>query len=402
MDLSFDVAIVGGGIVGLSTAMALSAQVPRLRLLVLEKESLLGAHQTGHNSGVIHSGIYYRPGSLKASLCVAGAKALIAFCESEGIPVRQCGKLVVATCKEELPRLEALAARGQANGVPGLTLLGPEQLKEKEPHADGIRALWVPSAGIVDYRRVAEAYADIVQKQGGRIQTHTQVFGTSSSGGTVILHTSKGDIPTRYLISCAGLHADRIARRCQTAMPLTIVPFRGEYYELIPARRSLVRGLIYPVPDSRLPFLGIHFTRTIDDRVEAGPNALLALKREGYRKTDVNLRDAWEILTYPGFWRMAARYWRAGLEEWRRSANKSAFVRSLQRLVPEVQAQDLVPAEAGVRAQALDRQGSLLDDFALKVSDRMIHVCNAPSPAATASLAIGRTVAKEAVSRFGL
>ena len=402
MPFPYDIAIVGGGIVGLSTAMALSTQAPRLRLLVVEKEPRLGAHQTGHNSGVIHSGIYYRPGSLKASLCVTGAKALIAFCQSHGIPVKQCGKLVIATSQEELPRLEALYVRGQANGVPDLALLGPEEIQEREPHAAGIRALWVPSAGIVDFTQVAKTYAEILRRQGVLIQTNTRLLKSSLTGGTLLLQTSQGQIQSRYLINCAGLHADRVARQSLSPAPLTIVPFRGEYYELLPHRRALVRGLIYPVPDPRFPFLGVHLTRRIDNRVEAGPNALLALKREGYRKTDFSLRDTWEMLTYPGLWRMAARYWRTGLTELLRSVGKQAFVRSVQRLVPKIQAEDLVPAEAGVRAQMLDRAGVLLDDFFLEFTERAIHVCNAPSPAATASLAIGETIAQEATRRFGL
>ncbi|MGH7963967.1 MAG: L-2-hydroxyglutarate oxidase, partial [Candidatus Binatia bacterium] len=325
---SFDLTIIGGGIVGLATALHIAQRYPRVRLCVLEKEDRLAAHQTSHNSGVIHSGIYYRPGSLKAQTCVAGAKALVTFCEHHSVPYEQCGKVVVATAPAELPRLEELFRRGVANGVAGLEMIGPERLREIEPHAAGIRALSVPTTGIVDFSRVARTYARLVQERGGEIRTRYQVQRIVPADAGLTLETSGGAVHTKCLINCGGLFADRLARLTGANPDLQIVPFRGEYYTLVPQRRGLVKNLIYPVPDPSLPFLGVHFTRTIDGAIEAGPNAVLALAREGYCKADVELRDVGETLTFPGFWRMVRRYWQTGCGEMYRSFSKHAFVQA--------------------------------------------------------------------------
>ncbi len=398
----YDIALIGGGIVGLATAMAVTRRTSGARVLLLEKEPLCASHQTGHNSGVIHSGVYYKPGSLKARLCLQGSKALVLFCQAQGIPFQRCGKIIVATREAELPRLKELERRGVANGVPGVALIGPERLKELEPSAVGIQALHVPSAGIVDYKQVAEAFSDQLQKQGGTLQTGSRVLRLLQKADGWVLETSRGPITTRSLINCAGLYSDRVARMAHAFNRSRIVPFRGEYYELVPERSHLVRSLIYPVPDPRFPFLGVHFSRRINERVEAGPNAVLALHREGYRKSDVNGRDLLEIVSFPGFWKMAARYWKTGLEELYRSFSKPAFVRALQRLVPAIEERDLIPSGAGVRAQALDPSGTLLDDFHLIQEKGAIHVCNAPSPAATASIAIGEFIADAALKQFGV
>jgi len=399
---SFDLTIIGAGIVGLATALEMTQRYPRLKLCVLEKEERLAAHQTGHNSGVIHSGIYYRPGSLKAQTCVAGAKALIAFCEQHSVPYERCGKVVVATAPEELPRLEELLRRGTANGVTGLEMLGPERLREIEPHAAGVRALFVPTTGIIDFSRVAHTYARVVQERGGEIRTRHQVQKVVQADGGLVLETTAGVVRTKFLINCGGLFADRLARLTGATPDLQIVPFRGEYYTVVPQRRGLVKNLIYPVPDPALPFLGVHFTRTIDGQVEAGPNAILALAREGYGKADVNLRDVRETLTFPGFWRMVRRDWQVGLGEIQRSLSKRAFVQALQRLLPELTANDLHPGGSGVRAQAIAPNGALVDDFVISVSGNALHILNAPSPGATASLAIGRLIVEHAAQAFAL
>jgi (S)-2-hydroxyglutarate dehydrogenase len=370
---------------------------------VLEKEDHLAAHQTGHNSGVIHSGIYYRPGSLKARTCVAGARGLITFCEQHALPYEQCGKVVVATTAVEVPRLEELFRRGTTNGVAGLELIGPERLRELEPHAAGIKALHVPATGIVDFSQVAHTYARLMQEQGGEIRTRHRVQKISgSSDGGLTLETTGGAIHTRFLINCGGLFADRLARLTGARPDLRIIPFRGEYYTLSPRRHDLVRNLIYPVPDPALPFLGVHFTRTITGLVEAGPNAVLALAREGYRKTTANWRDLGDTLTFPGFWLMVRKYWRAGVGEAHRSLRKPAFVRALQRLLPELSADDLLPGGSGVRAQAISATGALVDDFIVTLTDRALHVLNAPSPAATASLAIAQLIVEKAEQAFTL
>jgi len=401
MSAETKVVVIGGGIVGLSTALALVRGTPALRPVVLEKEADLAAHQTGHNSGVIHSGIYYKPGSLKARFTVQGAREMVEFAQAHGIAYEICGKVVVATRVEELPRLEELHRRGIANGTPGIEMLGPEGLREIEPHAAGLRALRVASTGIIDYVAVARAYADIVRQQGGEVRTGTRVLGIRRDGDGWIVETSGGVEHSRHLINCAGLHSDIMARLAGTVPPVRIVPFRGEYYELVAARESLVKALIYPVPDPAFPFLGVHFTRMVHGGVEAGPNAVLSFKREGYRKTDVDLREAWDTLSYGGFWRLARKYWRTGAGEFYRSFSKAAFVRALQRLLPELRMDDLHPSGAGVRAQAIDPLGSLVDDFSIQAIGGIIHVLNAPSPAATASLPIGRAIADEARRHFG-
>jgi L-2-hydroxyglutarate oxidase len=397
-DLRIDVAVVGGGLLGLATALALASRGDGLSVAVLEAEERVAAHQSGHNSGVIHSGLYYKPGSLKATLCIAGARALFAFCEEEGIAHERCGKLVVATDPEELPRLDELERRGRANGVAGLRRLRGEEIREIEPHAAGIAALHVAETAIVDYPAVARAYARRVEERGGTVRTGARVSAVRKDGAGLVVETARGAVSCRLLVNCAGLQCDRIARLCGAEMDVRIVPFRGEYYELAPERQELVRGLIYPVPDPRFPFLGVHLTRMIKGGVEAGPNAVLALRREGYRWRDVSPRDVADTASWPGFWKLAGRFWKIGAYEVRRSLLKSVFVRDLQRLVPEIRDDDVYRAGAGVRAQALDRSGALLDDFRIVESARAVHVLNAPSPGATASLAIGRKISEMALA----
>jgi L-2-hydroxyglutarate oxidase len=392
-----DVAIAGGGIVGLATAWKIAERFRGARVVVLEKEDGVARHQTGHNSGVIHSGIYYEPGSLKARNCRRGKALLEAFCREHGIAHETCGKVVVAVDDVELPRLAGFAERARANGVRS-ELIDRERLRALEPHAGGVRALHVPETGIVDYVAVAEKLAELVRVRGGEIVTGAHVRRIRSRGGEAIVESSKGEVSARLAINCAGLHSDRVLARSGERRPARIVPFRGEYYELVPAARALVRGLIYPVPDPRFPFLGVHFTRTLAGGVECGPNAVLALAREGYTWLDVSARDLADTLAYGGFWRLARRHWRYGGMEVRRSLSRRAFARSLQRLVPDVKASDLVRAPAGVRAQALEPDGELVDDFLLVERRREIHVCNAPSPAATSSLAIGETIAERAAA----
>lgn len=401
-DQRCDVVVVGGGIVGLSVAMHFSRVFPRLRLFLVEKEESVARHQSGHNSGVIHSGIYYKPGSLKARLCVEGAAAMCAFCREYGIPYEICGKLIVATSDDEVPRLHSLLERGRANGLAGLKLVEREQAVEIEPHCGGVAWLLVPGTGITDYTRVCEKYAELISAQGGSVRTSTEVKGIIQRAGETVIETTRGSFSTRYVINCSGLHSDRVSRMAGATPAVEIVPFRGEYYDLVPERRHLVRGLIYPVPDLRFPFLGVHFTRRIGGDVDAGPNAVLAFKREGYRKTDFNLRDVSETFAYPGFWKMAATYWRSGAAEFYRSVHKSAFVQALQKLVPEIRGSDLVPDGSGVRAQALRPDGSLVDDFQFVCTGNMLHVWNVPSPAATASLPIGREIVQMAQQGFGL
>ena len=398
----YDVAIIGGGIIGVSVANALLDARPSLRIVLLEAESHLGTHQTGHNSGVIHSGLYYKPGSLKAKLCAEGREAMYRFCREHGIAHERCGKIVVATREEELPRLEELHRRGTANGLPGLQWLTPEQIREHEPHATGIRGLFVPTTGIADYKGVVRSMGRMALDRGCDLKTAARVIGCRRSGGELILVTHAGDVRTKGLVNCAGLQSDRVARMCGVNPGVRIIPFRGEYYELIPSRHSLVKNLIYPVPDPRFPFLGVHFTRMATGGVEAGPNAVLALKREGYRWTDVRLKDLLETLTYSGFWKMAGRYWKTGVGEVWRSLNKAAFVSALQRLLPELKSDDVKPAGAGVRAQAVDPDGKLLDDFHIVQERGMVHVLNAPSPGATSSLSIGKAIAAMTRQQFDL
>ena len=398
----YDVAVIGGGILGLATALDLCTRYAGLRLIVLEKEHTIAAHQTGHNSGIIHSGLYYRPGASKARMAVQGADRLVEFCRTHDIPHERCGKIVVATTKAQLPALEDLERRGRANGVPGIETVGPQGLRELEPHARGLRALHVPSTGIVDFVAVAHKYCELMQARGGELRLGMRVDDIRTAADTVRLQTTvHGPIEARYVINCAGLFADRISARAGTPPPVTIIPFRGEYYELIPTRRHLVRNLIYPVSNPAFPFLGVHFSRRIGGAVEAGPNAVLALCREGYRWRDFSARDTLETLRAPGFLRLARRYWRTGASEIYRSASKRAFVRALQTLVPEVRASDLQRSGAGVRAQAMEPDGALVDDFRIERTERMIHVLNAPSPAATASLAIGAAIADLTADWFG-
>ena len=401
MAARYDIAIVGAGIVGTATAMAL-AQQTRASILVLEAEDRLAAHQTGNNSGVIHSGIYYKPGSLKAKNCIEGREALYRFCEQYNIPHERCGKVIVATSPEELPVLESLYQRGLANGLSEIRKLSAEELKDYEPCAAGLAAIHVPYTGIVDYVRVTQKYAELSQQLGATIQTRARLINVQRNQGDLNLETTAGAFQARYLINCAGLHSDRIARLCGLRPDLQIIPFRGEYYDIVPARQHLVRNLIYPVPDPRFPFLGVHFTRRITGGVEAGPNAVLAFKREGYRMQDISLRDVSEYLTFVGFWRMGLKYWKTGLGEFYRSLSKRAFVRALQRLLPELREEDVIRGGAGVRAQALAKNGALVDDFSILPAPQMIHVLNAPSPAATASISIGKTIAQMAIREFDI
>ena len=401
MSSTFDVAIIGGGIVGAATGMALVSR-PGVRVVILEAEPELAAHQTGHNSGVIHSGLYYKPGSLKATNCVEGREAMYRFCEEHGIAHDRCGKLVVATEPSQLAALDELERRGRANGLSGIRRLRAEELKEYEPATVGIAGLLVPQTGIVDYTAVTQTFARILSDAGGEVWTSARVDSVKRNNGGLVLETARGPVEARALINCAGLQSDRVARLCGVEPGVTIVPFRGEYYELVPERQSLVRNLIYPVPDPRFPFLGVHFTRMIAGGVEAGPNAVLAFKREGYTRTSFSVRDSAEMFAYFGFWRMAAKYWPMAIGEWHRSFSKRAFVKALQGLIPALAEADVHPSGAGVRAQALDPHGALLDDFRIVEADRMVHVLNAPSPAATASISIGEAIAGMARRSFGV
>jgi L-2-hydroxyglutarate oxidase LhgO len=398
----FDLAVVGGGIVGLATARALLAERPGLRQVILEKEARLASHQTGHNSGVIHSGIYYKPGSHKARLCVEGARLMKQFCAEHGIRVDPIGKVIVATSEAELPRLQALFERGTANGVQGLALLDRDQLREIEPHAAALRAIHSPATSIVDYGEVAQALARDLLTQGTVIRTGARVTAIQRTDSGFDLSTGSGPIQARRLVNCAGLYSDVVARLAGARPGVRIIPFRGEYYMIRPERHDLVRGLIYPVPDPEFPFLGVHFTRTVHGDVEAGPNAVLAFAREGYRLGRIHLRELAGTLGYRGFWSMARRYWRTGSYEMYRSLSKPAFVQALQRLLPEIGPADITPGGAGVRAQAVAEDGSLVDDFRIARSTDAIHVLNAPSPAATASLAIGGHIAGLAREAFAL
>ncbi|NQW23868.1 MAG: L-2-hydroxyglutarate oxidase [SAR202 cluster bacterium] len=397
----YDIAIIGGGILGLSTAMQLAARAPQWRVAVLEKEEALATHQTGHNSGVMHSGIYYRPGSHKAKFCVAGLNNLVQFCNDNEIEYQQCGKVIVATDESEFGRLQDLYERGTANGVPDLEIVGQERLKEIEPYVKGVKALWAPHTGIVDFTKVAAAYAEKFQQAGGDIFTGAPVRKIVRSTGSVALETPKGTLQAKHIINCAGLYADKVAVMTGEKVGVRIIPFRGEYYTLRPESHYLVNGLIYPVPDPRFPFLGVHYTRNIHGHVEAGPNAVMALRREGYRKRDFDLGETLGSLTYPGFWKMAMKFWKIGMGEVYRSYSKRVFLRDLQRLLPEIKDSDLAGGGAGVRAQAVANDGSLLDDFSIIEGKDSIHVLNAPSPGATSSFAIGEHIAGLAVNNFG-
>ncbi len=387
----YDVAIIGGGIVGLSTALALGQQYPKARLIVLEKEAAWAAHQTGNNSGVIHSGIYYKPGSFKARFCQDGNRSMVEFCQKYGIDHEVCGKVIVATHSSELDRLESLYQRGLEHGL-AIERIGVEQVREIEPHVQCLAAIRVPSTGIVDYGQVARKYAELIEAQGGALSLNTKVLGITPTHQGHVLETNHSRLDARFIINCAGLHSDRVARLGQVNPQAKIIPFRGEYYELIPEKRYLVKTLIYPVPNPDFPFLGVHFTRMIDGTIHAGPNAVLSLKREGYHKTDFDLKDFAEVMSYPGFWKLAAKHSNEGIREIIRSFSKAAFVKSLQQLIPEVRSEDLVPTHAGVRAQALNPDGKLVDDFLIIPGPNAVHVCNAPSPAATSSLEIGKAI----------
>jgi L-2-hydroxyglutarate oxidase len=407
----YDVAIVGAGLVGLATARELLIRQPALRVVVLEKEPAIASHQSGHNSGVIHSGIYYTPGSLKARACVAGHRAMLTFCQEEGIPFERCGKVIVALDEHELPGLEDLYRRGIANGVQGLELIGPERLRELEPNAAGIKAIYSPDTGITDFGKVAQAYARNIQQRGSEIITGCQVSALSKEGKQIVLlctqlyeegvdaHT---EIEAQYVITCAGLQADKLTQMSGNKTEMRILPFRGDYYVMRPEKRHMVRALIYPVPDPRFPFLGVHFTRRIDGTVWAGPNAVLAFARDGYQRWKINPKDVWEILSYGGFWRMAAQYWKMGLAEMYRDYVKAAYIRELQRYIPELQNDDVLPGPSGVRAQALTTNGRLLDDFLIQHGENVVHVLNAPSPAATSSLVLAQMIVDEAQSNFDL
>lgn len=387
----FDFAIVGGGIVGLSTGMNIYKRFPNAKVVVIEKEAVVADHQTGHNSGVIHSGIYYKPGSFKAKFARQGSKSMKEFCQTYGIDHDICGKIIVATKQEEIPLLENLYKRGLENKL-DIQRIGPDELKEIEPHVGGLGAIRVPQAGIVNYRQVSEKFASIIEEHGGEIRLNTKVEKIFEESDQVTIETSRGTIKARLVINCAGLHSDRIALAAGYKTDMKILPFRGEYYKLKPEKRYLVKNLIYPVPNPKFPFLGVHFTRMISGEVDAGPNAVLSFKREGYKKTDFSAKDLTEALTYRGLWKMAGKFAKEGLDEYVRSFSKKQFTKSLQELIPEIQEDDLIPAPAGVRAQAIKNDGNMVDDFHIIMGKRTIHVCNAPSPAATASIEIGKEI----------
>lgn len=402
MERTHDVAVIGAGLVGLATAYQLLRERPGLALAVVEKEAGVAAHQSSHNTGILHAGIYYPPSSLKARLCREGKAELERFADVHGIPWRRCGKVIVALSEPELPRLSALLDRARANGVEGIEEIGPERLREIEPHVAGIRALYSPSTGIIEFRRVAGALAVEIRSRGAEVLAGRRVLGIEDKGSEIVLRTSGGDLVARYAIACAGLHSDRIAAMTGHDGDHRIVPFRGDYYLFAPEARRLVRALVNPVPNPALPFLGVHFTRRLDGEVLAGPNAVLAFAREGYRISDVSVGDLADTLCFPGFYRLLRSYLRTGVRELWRDMVKSAFLRDVQRYLPEVRSEDLRPGPSGVRAMCLDRKGRLLDDFVFAEGARVLHVRNAPSPGATACLAIGRHLAQRAIARFGL
>jgi L-2-hydroxyglutarate oxidase len=400
LTVQYSVIIAGGGIVGLATALQLIKQRPSLKILVLEKENELAKHQTGNNSGVIHSGIYYKPGSLKAANCINGYHQLVSFCRENDIPFELCGKVIVATSEEERPLLQNLFVRGQQNGLQNLRIISKSEIKEIEPHVNGLEGIFVPQTGIVDYKIVAEKYGDILKANGVDIHLSEKVIDIIADTQASTVVTEKTTYRTELVINCAGLYSDRVARLTVDNLNMKIIPFRGEYYKLKKEKEYLVKSLIYPVPDPNFPFLGVHFTRMAKGGVEAGPNAVLAFQREGYKKSDINVGELYETLTWPGFQKVAVKYWRTGFGEMYRSFSKAAFTKALQKLIPEIQQQDLVDGGAGVRAQACDREGGLVDDFLILEDKNVINVCNAPSPAATSSLAIGETVSKLALKRW--
>lgn len=393
--------LIGGGIVGLATALQLLTIKPGLKLTLIEKETAIGRHQTGNNSGVIHSGIYYKPGSLKATNCIEGYRQLIEFCDRYGINYELCGKIIVATTENEIPLLNNLFNRGNQNGLSNLRMLRMEELREFEPHVNGLAGIYVPQTGIVDYRDVARKYGELIQQAGGSLVLSEKVIDIQLTTGGAVVATDKQTYSTRLAVNCAGLYSDKIARLTTPKLDVRIIPFRGEYYKLRKEKEYLVKNLIYPVPDPSFPFLGVHFTRMMRGGVEAGPNAVLAFKREGYRKTDINVGELMESLAWPGFRKVALTYWKTGFGEMYRSFSKAAFTKALQKLIPEIQEVDLVDGGAGVRAQACSREGGLVDDFLIVEEKNVIHVCNAPSPAATSSLAIGATVSGKVTARLG-
>ncbi len=401
MSKYFDLIIIGGGIVGTASALKL-LEKKKLKILILEAEDSLARHQTGNNSGVIHSGLYYKPGSLKALNCTRGRDMLYEFCEQYSIPFERCGKIVVATDESELPQLTMLEERGLANGLSGIKRLSKEEIKEYEPHANGIEALYVPQTGIVDYVAVTNKYAKLILKNGGEIKLKSKANRIKVNCNEIVVITEDDEFRAKYLVNCAGLFSDKVARLSGVNPDVKIIPFRGEYYELKKEKQYLVRNLIYPVPDPQFPFLGVHFTRMIHGGVEAGPNAVLAFKRTGYKKSDIAISQIAEMLFYKGFWKMAMKHYKMGIEEFKRSLSKKLFVKSLQKLIPELTENDIIPGGSGVRAQALDQNGKLLDDFRIIQTDKMIHVLNAPSPAATASLSIGDTISDMIIKNFKL
>jgi L-2-hydroxyglutarate oxidase len=389
------VIIIGGGLVGLATAHKLQLRCPSARVTVLEKEAKVCAHQSGHNSGVLHAGLYYKPGSLKAKLAVSGIREMVAFCQEHAVPHEICGKLVVAADESEVPRLRNLHERGAQNGLEGLRLLNREQMREIEPHVGGVAALRVPQEGIVDYAKVCEALQKEIETKGGSVVLRAKVTALQLRNGEWRIGSTAGDHAADFVINCAGLHCDRLSMLAGEKREVRIVPFRGEYYKISPERQHLVRNLIYPVPDPQFPFLGVHFTRLIHGGIEAGPNAVLAFAREGYRKTDIRLADLWDALTFPGLWRFLAKHKRMSFDELRRSFSPGLFCQSLQKLVPEIRQGDLAPGGAGVRAQAMSPDGNLVQDFCLLNRPQALHVLNAPSPAATAALAIGEEISNQ-------
>jgi (S)-2-hydroxyglutarate dehydrogenase len=397
----YDVIVIGGGIVGLATALKIKEKRPQTRLLLIEKENQLAAHQTGHNSGVIHSGIYYKPGSLKATNCVNGYKQLLDFCEKEEVSYELCGKIIVATRAEQIPMLNNIYERGLQNGLSKIKKISVAEIKEIEPHVAGVDGISVPYTGIIDYKAVCEKYAQKLKNLDGELRFGEKVIEISQAHNRSTVVTEQAYYETSLVINCAGIYADKIAQLTHKGpIHLRMIPFRGEYFEIKPNKQFLVKHLIYPVPDPNFPFLGVHFTRMIGGGIEAGPNAVLAFAREGYKKSDVNWKELWETISWPGFQKVAAKYWETGLGEMYRSFSKAAFTKALQELIPEIKEDDLVPGGAGVRAQACDREGGLLDDFSIIESSYAINVCNAPSPAATSSLSIGNTVADLALKRF--
>jgi L-2-hydroxyglutarate oxidase len=398
--MKYDIAIVGAGIVGLATALKIKEKQPDLNVVVLEKENKVAAHQTGNNSGVIHSGIYYKPGSLKAKNCLDGYHMLIDFCNKHNIPYELCGKIIVATSESELTALDNIYNRGIENGLKGLRYINYDEIKAIEPHTYGVKGLVVPQTGIVDYKVVAEKYAEVFQQAGGVLMLNTKVTGVKDNNDSIHISSTKGEIVSKLIINCAGLYCDKIAAYTIDDLQVKIIPFRGEYYSLKKEKRQLVKHLIYPVPDPNFPFLGVHFTRRIDGEIEAGPNAVLAFSREGYKKSKINLSELFESLTWGGFIKVAKKYWKTGFGEFYRSFSKSAFTKALQKLLPEIKKSDLEPGGAGVRAQACDKNGGLIDDFYIKEIPGQIHVLNAPSPAATSSLSIGNTISDLALNQL--